>query len=77
MHIRNALFLFLMLLVSSGSFAQVAEPPANQNRTRLPGGFTEEVEWPTRLAIRTQFIRGMCPISKKVVLVPDAATYLA
>jgi hypothetical protein len=74
MNIRHAL---LALLLTSSSFAQVAQPTAAPNQTRLPGGFTEEVEWPTRLAMRTQFIRGMCPISKKVVLVPDAATYLS
>lgn len=74
MNIRPAL---LALLLTSSSFAQVAQPTAAPNQNRLPGGFTEEVEWPTRLAMRTQFIRGMCPISKKVVLVPDAATYLS
>ena len=62
-----------LLLVSGVAIGQQVEPPTPN---RLPGGFKEGVNWPTRLSIRTQFIRGMCPISKKVVLVPDAATYL-
>jgi hypothetical protein len=76
----------LVLLLCSGiamgqGAAQPTQPAAKPQATqpagpRLPGGFKEGVHWATRLGMRTQFIRGMCPISKKVVLVPDAATYL-
>ena len=76
MHIRNALIPLILMLASGGSLAQDTKAPAGPSRNPLPGGFKEDVEWTTRLAMRTQFIRGMCPISKKVVLVPDAATYL-
>lgn len=46
------------------------------SQPRIPGGFTEEVSWTMRMAFRIQLIRGAFPISKQVVLVPDAATYL-
>ena len=65
-----------LLLISGFAMGQANEPSSKPGSARLPGGFNEEVNWTTRLAIRTQFIRGGCPISKKVVLVPDAATYL-
>ncbi len=69
--------LITILCLSPGSMAtQEVDPPEPAAPKRLPGGFKQGVDWPTRMSMRTTLIRGAFPISSQVVLVPDAATYL-